>query len=241
MGITAENIADTFGITRAEQDAFAYASQRKAIEAVDGGEFRDEIVPLTVKGGEFSDDEYPNRTTTPEKLAGLRPAFKKDGTVTAGNSSGINDGASFVMLASGEKARELGLEPLAQIVAVGQGGVEPGVMGLGPVPAIAQALERANLKLLDIDLLELNEAFAAQALGVMRRLSEEHNVSAEWLSERTNVSGGAIALGHPIGASGNRILVTLVHALRRRGGRYGLASLCIGGGMGTAVIVEVER
>lgn len=242
MGITAENVAEKHGITRTEQDAFAYASQQKAIHAVDNGEFADEIVPVVIEGRKetvtIDKDEYPNRSTNPEKLAGLKPAFKKDGTVTAGNASGVNDGASFVLLASEEKTKELGIKPMAEIVAVGQGGVAPEVMGLGPVPAIRQALKRAGLKLQDIDLLELNEAFAAQSLGVMRELIEEHGVTREWLDERTNVNGGAIALGHPIGASGNRILVSLVHAMKKRGAKYGLASLCIGGGMGVAVIIK---
>lgn len=242
MGITAENVAEKYGITREEQDEFAYASQRKAIRAVDGGEFGDEIVPVVIEGRKESvtvdRDEYPNRSTSPEKLAALKPAFKKDGTVTAGNASGVNDGASFVLLASAERARELGLEPMAEIVAVGQGGVAPEVMGLGPIPAIRRALEKAGLKLQDMDIIELNEAFAAQSLGVIRELVAEHGVTREWLDERTNVNGGAIALGHPIGASGNRILVSLIHAMRKRGKKYGLASLCIGGGMGVAVIVR---
>lgn len=242
MGITAENVAEKYGITREEQDAFAYASQQKAVKAVDGGEFRDEIVPVIIEGRKetvtMDADEYPNRSTDPEKLAKLRPAFKKDGTVTAGNASGVNDGASFVLLASEEKTKELGLKPMAEIVAVGQGGVAPEVMGLGPVPAIRQALERAGLKLQDMDLLELNEAFAAQSLGVVHELMAEHGVSRAWMDEHTNVNGGAIALGHPIGASGNRILVSLVHAMKKRGAKYGLASLCIGGGMGVAVIIK---
>lgn len=242
MGITAENVAEKYGITREEQDAFAYRSQQKAVKAVDGGEFDAEIIPVLIESRKevitFDKDEYPNRSTNPEKLALLKPAFKKDGTVTAGNASGVNDGASFVLLASDSKTKELGLKPMAEIVAVGQGGVAPEVMGLGPVPAIRQALKKGGLKLQDMDILELNEAFAAQSLGVMQELMKEHGVSREWLDERTNVNGGAIALGHPIGASGNRILVSLVHALKKRGGKYGLASLCIGGGMGVAVIIK---
>ncbi len=242
MGITAENIAEKYCITREEQDAFSFASQQKAIRAVDNGEFVKEIVPIEIVGRKetivFDTDEFPNRASTPEKMAKLKPAFKKDGTVTAGNASGVNDGASFVLLASEDKVKELGLKPLAEIVATGQGGVDPSVMGLGPVPAIRQALKRAGLALSEIELIELNEAFAAQSLGVIRELIEEHGVTREWIDERTNINGGAIALGHPIGASGNRILVTLVHELLKNDKKVGLASLCIGGGMGTAIIVK---
>jgi len=242
MGITAENIAEKYNISREAQDEFAIQSQTKAIAAVDGGKFVDEITPVEIVTRKetiiFKDDEYPNRTTSPEKLAKLRPAFKKEGTVTAGNASGINDGASFVLLASEDKMKELGLTPMAEIIAVGQGGVDPAIMGMGPVPAIRAALKKANLKLSDIELLELNEAFAAQSLGVIGELINEHGVSREWIAERTNLWGGAIALGHPIGASGNRILTTLVHGLIREKKIMGLASLCIGGGMGTAVVVK---
>ncbi|MBQ9536132.1 MAG: acetyl-CoA C-acetyltransferase [Clostridia bacterium] len=242
MGITAENVAERYGITREMQDEFAIESQRKAIEAQDAGKFVDEIVPLTVKVGreeiEFAADEYINRKTTPEKLATLRPAFKKDGTVTAGNASGINDGASFVLLAGERAVIEYGLKPMAELIGWGQGGVEPEVMGLGPVPAIKNALKDAGMKLSEIELLELNEAFAAQSLGVVKLLAEQHDLSEEEIRARTNVNGGAIALGHPVGASGNRIIVTLAHELRRSGKTYGLASLCIGGGMGTAVILK---
>ena len=242
MGITAENVAEKYNITREEQDQFAINSQKKAIAAVDGGKFANEITPVEIVTKKetiiFKDDEYPNRGTSLEKLAALKPAFKKEGTVTAGNASGINDSASFVLLASEEKMKELGLTPLAEIVAVGQGGVEPAVMGLGPVPAIRCALKKAGLKLSDMELLELNEAFAAQSLGVVHELVEEHGVSKEWIFERTNINGGAIALGHPIGASGNRILVSLVHELIHENKHIGLASLCIGGGMGTAVIIK---
>ncbi len=242
MGITAENIATKYSITREAQDAFALASQTKAIAAVDGGNFKGEIVPVEIVTRKetitFDTDEFPNRGSNAEKLAKLKPAFRKDGTVTAGNASGINDGASFVMLASEEMVAELGLTPMAEIIAVGQGGVDPSVMGLGPVPAIRQALKNANMKLSEIELLELNEAFAAQSLGVIHELKEEHGVNQEWFNERTNLNGGAIALGHPIGASGNRILVSLVHGLKNRNMNIGLASLCIGGGMGTAVIVK---
>jgi len=243
MGMTAENIAAKHGITREEQDAFAYQSQQKAIKAVDEGAFDEEIVPLKVKAGReevtFARDEYPNRGTNPEKLAKLRPAFKKDGSVTAGSASGINDGASFVVLASEDAVKKHGLKPMAEILGLGQGGVEPSVMGLGPVPAIRKALKNAKLKLSDMELIELNEAFAAQSLGVVKELSQEHGMTEEAIKERTNVFGGAIALGHPVGASGNRILVTLVHGLKRAGKKVGLASLCIGGGMGTAVVIKL--
>jgi len=242
MGITAENVAEKFGITRAEQDQFAIDSQAKAIAAVDAGKFANEIVPVEIVSKKetviFNTDEYPNRATNLEKLGTLKPAFKKEGTVTAGNASGINDGASFVLVASEEKVKELGLKPLAEIIATGQGGVEPAIMGLGPVPAIKNVLQKAGMKLNEIDLFELNEAFAAQSLGVVHELVNEHGVTKEWLQERTNINGGAIALGHPIGASGNRILVTLVHELINENKTYGLASLCIGGGMGTAMIVK---
>ena len=242
MGITAENVAEKYQITREAQDQFSINSQLKAIAAVDGGKFAEEITPVEIVTKKetiiFKDDEYPNRATSFEKLSPLKPAFKKEGTVTAGNASGINDGASFVLLASEEKMKELGLTPLAEIVAVGQGGVEPAVMGLGPVPAIRAALKKAGMKLTDMELLELNEAFAAQSLGVVHELIQEHGVSQEWLFERTNINGGAIALGHPIGASGNRILVSLVHELIHENKHLGLASLCIGGGMGVAVIIK---
>lgn len=243
MGVTAENIVAKHGFSREEQDAFAYESQVKAAAADDAGRFADEIVPIvySTRRGEvtFDKDEYINRKTTPEILAKLRPAFIKDGSVTAGNSSGINDGASFLVLASEEAVKEQGLTPLAEIIAIGQGGVDPAVMGLGPVPAVRQALKSANLNLSDIDVLELNEAFAAQSLGVVTELAEEHDLTKEEILARTNPNGGAIALGHPVGASGNRIIVTLIHEMLRRDDvEYGLASLCIGGGMGSAVILK---
>jgi len=242
MGITAENIAEQYGITRQQQDEFAINSQQKAILAQDNGKFVDEIVPLTVKQGKkefvFDTDEHVNRTTSIQKLATLRPVFKPDGTVTAGNASGINDGASFVILASGQAVQKYNLTPMAEIVGIGQGGVDPSVMGLGPVPAVKNALKYAQLKLEDISLIELNEAFAAQSLGVIKLLAQEHGQSQESIMARCNVNGGAIALGHPVGASGNRIIVTLAHELKRSGKTYGLASLCIGGGMGTAVILK---
>ena len=242
MGITAENVAERYGITRQMQDAFAIASQQKAIAAQDDGKFVEEIVPVTVKIGRnevvFAADEYINRKTTLEKLGTLRPAFKKDGTVTAGNASGINDGASFLILASEKAVAEYGLQPLAELVGCGQGGVEPDVMGLGPVPAIANALKDADMKLSQMEVLELNEAFAAQSLGVVKLLAQQHDLTEEEIKARTNPNGGAIALGHPVGASGNRIIVTLLHEMKRNGNAYGLASLCIGGGMGTAVILK---
>ena len=245
MGITAENVAKRLSITREAQDAFSYQSQQKAIAAVDGDKFKEEIVPIEVVTRKethiFDKDEFPNRTSTLEQLAKLRPAFKKDGTVTAGNASGINDGASFVMLADEEAVNKYGLKPVAEIVAFGEGGVDPSVMGLGPVPAVRKALQRAGLKLSDMEMIELNEAFAAQSLGVIKTLCEEHGVTPEWMAERTNVHGGAIALGHPIGASGNRILVSLIHELKMYGKDLGLASLCIGGGMGTAIIVKAVK
>ncbi len=242
MGITAENIADKYSLTREAQDEFSYGSQQKAITAIDAGKFKGEIVPLEIKSRRetivFDTDEFPNRKSTPEKLGGLRPAFKKDGTVTAGNASGINDGASFLMLASEEAVKANNLTPLVEIVATGQGGVDPSIMGMGPVPAIANAMKKSQLSLKDMDVLELNEAFAAQSLGVISQLSEDHEVTPEWIKERCNVNGGAIALGHPIGASGNRITVTLIHEMKRSGKKLGLASLCIGGGMGTALILK---
>ena len=242
MGITAENVAEKYGITRKEQDEFSYNSQVKAATAIDEGRFKNEIVPITVKIGKemvsFDTDEFVNRSTNPDKLANLKPAFKKDGTVTAGNASGINDGASFVLLASEEAVAKYNLTPLAEVIATGQGGVEPSIMGMGPVPAIAKALKKANTKLDEMEILELNEAFAAQSLGVIRQLSEDHGVTEEWIKQHTNVNGGAIALGHPIGASGNRITVSLVHEMMKSNKQYGLASLCIGGGMGTAIILK---
>lgn len=242
MGITAENIAEKYAISRQQQDAFAYASQKKAAAAIDGGKFKDEIVPVQIVTRKetitFDTDEYVNRTTTPEKLAQLRPAFKKDGTVTAGNASGINDGASFVLVASEKAVKDYGLTPLVEIVSVGQAGVDPSIMGMGPVPAIAKALNKAGLQLKDMDVVELNEAFAAQSLGVMAQLATDHQVDATWFDAHCNINGGAIAIGHPIGASGNRITVSLIHEMKRSGKKFGLASLCIGGGMGTALILR---
>ena len=242
MGITAENIVTKYGLTREEQDAFAFHSQEKAILAVDSNRFQDEIQPIEVKTRKetiiFDKDEYPNRSTSLEKLAKLRPAFKTDGSVTAGNSSGINDGASFIILASEEMVEQYQLPVLCEIVGIGQGGVDPSIMGMGPVPAINNCLKHSGLKLNQIELFELNEAFAAQSLGVIRELETQHQVTSQEIMSKCNVNGGAIALGHPVGASGNRITVTLIHEMLKQNVTYGLASLCIGGGMGTAVILK---
>ena len=242
MGVTAENIAKKYNITRQMQDEFAIASQEKAIKAVDSGRFKDEIVPITIpsKKGDivFDTDEHPNRSTSLEKLGTLKPAFIKDGTVTAGNASGINDGASFVLVVSEDAVKKYGLKPLCEVVGIGQGGVDPSIMGLGPTPAIRNALKNAGVKLADIDLVELNEAFAAQSLGVIHELVEEHGINREEVLAKTNVNGGAIALGHPVGASGNRIIVSLIHEMMKSDKKLGLASLCIGGGQGTAVILK---
>lgn len=243
MGVTAENIAEKYFISREEQDRFAINSQEKAIRAIDLGKFKDEIVPIEIKDKKnvikFDTDEYPNRKTTLEKLETLRTVFKKNGTVTAGNASGINDGASAILLASEEALKKYNLKPIAEIISIGQGGVDPKIMGMGPVSAIRQALKRADLKLKDMGLIELNEAFAAQALGVIYELKNEHGVSDEFFEKRCNVNGGAIALGHPVGASGNRIITTLIHEMIKTKDTYGLASLCIGGGMGTAIVIKL--
>lgn len=235
MGITAENIAQRYGITREDQDHFSFGSQTKAGKALESNRFADEIVAVSIpqKKGEpkqFTLDEFIRPGTTLEQLAKLRPAFKKDGTVTAGNASGINDGAAAFVLTSVDKAKELGVKPIAVIRATASAGVDPAFMGMGPVPASQKALERAGLSVADLDLIEANEAFAAQAIAVSREL--------ELPVDRINVNGGAIAIGHPIGASGGRILVTLLHELIKRKGRYGLATLCIGGGQGVAMVVE---
>lgn len=235
MGVTAENIAEKWNISREEQDAFALASQQKAERAQKEGRFKDEIVPVEVpqrKGDPiiFDTDEFPRHGATMEKLAKLKPAFKKDGTVTAGNASGINDGAAALVLMSREKAEELGIRPMAVIRAYASGGVEPSIMGTGPVPATKKALHKAGLTIDSMDLIEANEAFAVQSIAVARELGFNMDI--------VNVNGGAIALGHPIGASGARILVTLLHEMQKRNSRYGLATLCIGGGQGVAVIVE---
>jgi len=236
MGITAENIASRFNVSREDQDAYAAESQRRADAAIRSGLFREEIVAVAIpqrKGDPitFDTDEYPRAGTTADTLAGLKPAFKKDGSVTAGNASGINDGAAAVVVATSERARKLGRTPLATILSFASIGVDPAIMGMGPVPAVQKALERAKLKASQIDLFELNEAFAVQAVAVMRELG----LSAG----KVNTRGGAISLGHPIGASGARVLTTLIYALRARGGGKGVASLCVGGGMGIAMVIEV--
>ena len=234
MGVTAENIARQFGISRLDQDEFAAASQQKAQSAQAAGRFKDEIAPIRIhsrKGDTFFDaDEYIRPGATVESLAGLKPAFSKDGTVTAGNASGINDGAAAVMMMSARKAKELGLTPLATVRAYSSAGVDPKIMGMGPVPASRLCLQKAGWTPADLDLMEINEAFAAQAIAVNRQM--------EWDTRKINVNGGAIAIGHPIGASGCRILVTLLHEMAKRDARKGLASLCIGGGMGVALAVE---
>ncbi|MEQ1896333.1 MAG: acetyl-CoA C-acetyltransferase [Vicinamibacterales bacterium] len=236
MGVTAEEVASRYGISRADQDAFSEESQRRAVAAVEGGLFAGEIVAVTLpqKKGDpivFTRDEFPRAGTTAEKLGALRPAFAKDGSVTAGNASGINDGAAALVVASAAKARALGRTPLARILSFATVGVEPKVMGIGPVPAVRKALERAQLTVDQIDLFELNEAFASQSLAVARELTLD--------ASKVNVRGGAIALGHPIGASGARVLTTLIYALKAQGGGTGVASLCIGGGMGIAMVIEV--
>ena len=235
MGITAENVAKKFGVSRADQDALALGSQQKAAAAQDAGRFKDEIVPFSIaqKKGDpivFAADEFINRKTNADGLAGLRPAFDKAGSVTAGNASGLNDGAAGVVVMTAKKADQLGLKPLARIASYASAGLDPSTMGMGPVPASIRALERAGWKPADLDLLEINEAFAAQACAVHKEMG--------WDTSKVNVNGGAIAIGHPIGASGCRILVTLLHEMQRRNAKKGIASLCIGGGMGVALCVE---
>ncbi|KRE05665.1 MULTISPECIES: acetyl-CoA C-acetyltransferase [Priestia] len=235
MGVTAENLCDKYEITRDEQDAFAASSQQKAEAAIQSGRFTDEIVPVEVPGRKgqvtiFEQDEFPRAGTTAESLGKLRPAFKKDGSVTAGNASGINDGAAAVVVMSRKKADELGLTPLVSIKANATAGVDPSIMGIGPVSAVKKALEKAAVSLEDVQLVEANEAFAAQSIAVDRELQFNHDI--------LNVNGGAIALGHPIGASGTRVLVSLIHEMQKRDAKLGLATLCIGGGQGVATIVE---
>jgi acetyl-CoA C-acetyltransferase len=235
MGITAENVAKQYGISREAQDALALASQMKAAAAQEAGRFKDEIVPVSIaqKKGDpivFAADEFINKKTSAEALAGLRPAFDKAGSVTAGNASGLNDGAAGVVLMSAAKAAALGLKPLGRIASYASAGLDPKIMGMGPVPAARKALERAGWKAADLDLLEINEAFAAQACAVHQEMG--------WDTSKVNVNGGAIAIGHPIGASGCRILVTLLHEMIKRDAKRGIASLCIGGGMGVALTVE---
>ncbi|CZF80560.1 acetyl-CoA C-acetyltransferase [Grimontia marina] len=242
MGVTAENVATQCNISRDAQDEFALNSQQKAVNAIEKGHFSAEISPITVterkRQFEVKDDEYPKAGATLEGLQALRPAFDKQGSVTAGNASGINDGASAILLASESAVKQHNLTPLAELVEYGQGALAPEIMGLGPVSAVANTLKKAKMTIEDIEVFELNEAFAAQALGVIQGLAEAHNVDENWLLERSNLSGGAIALGHPIGTSGNRIVTTLVYQLQRTEKDYGLASLCIGGGMGTALILK---
>ncbi|MCL1991590.1 MAG: acetyl-CoA C-acetyltransferase [Spirochaetes bacterium] len=234
MGITAENLAAKYNISRQEQDEFAASSQQKCEKAQNEGKFKDEIVSVPVKVKKdtvpFDVDEYPRAGVTLDSLAGLKPAFKPDGTVTAANASGINDGAAALVVMSADKAKELGVKPLARFVAGAWGGVEPSIMGIGPVAAVQKLMKKASLSIGDFDLIEANEAFAAQALAVGKDL--------KWDAGRVNVNGGAIALGHPVGASGARILVTLLYELKRRGAKKGLATLCVGGGMGVAAAVE---
>jgi len=236
MGITAENLAEQYHISREEQDAFALRSQVNAVAAIESGRFKDEIVPVVIPGKKgdivFDTDEHPKRTSA-EALARLGPAFKKGGTVTAGNASGINDAAACCVVMSRDKADKLEIKPMAKILSYASGGVDPSIMGIGPVPAVRKALDKIGAKLEDMDLIEANEAFAAQALAVGKDLG------FETLMDRVNVNGGAIALGHPIGSSGCRILVTLLYEMQKQGARKGLATLCIGGGMGTALIVEM--
>jgi acetyl-CoA C-acetyltransferase len=239
MGLTAENIAERYNISREEQDRFALDSQKKMKTAVEAGKFKDEIIPYEVKLRKssfiFDTDEHPKPETTMETLGKLRPAFKSGGTVTAGNSSGMNDGASAVVVMSEEKAKELGCKPLVKIISHSSVGVDPSVMGLGPIKAIQKALKKANLTLEDIDLYEINEAFAAQSLGVLKELGMDMGSK---IYDRVNVNGGAIAHGHALANSGTRLLTTLIYELKRRGGRYGVVSLCIGGGQGMAMVVE---
>lgn len=235
MGMTAENIAVKYNISREEQDAFALASQQKAAKATETGRFADEILPIAIpqRKGEplmFAKDEFVKPGTTLEGLAGLRPAFKKDGTVTAGNASGLNDGAAALVLMSTEKAKELGLKPLVVIRSHALAGVDPAIMGTGPIPASQKALKKAGLTVSDLDLIEANEAFVAQAIACTREL--------ELPADKTNVNGGATAIGHPIGASGARVLISLIYEMQKRDARYGLATLCIGGGQGVAMVVE---
>ncbi len=235
MGITAENVAEQWGITREMQDEFAAASQQKAENAVKTGRFKDEIVPVVIKNKKgdivFDTDEFPRFGTTVESLGKLKPAFKKDGTVTAGNASGINDGAAALVVMSGEKAKELGIKPLAKIVSYGSRGVDPSIMGYGPYYSTKLTLEKAGLTVADLDLIEANEAFASQCLAVSKDLNFDMN--------KVNVNGGAIALGHPIGCSGARILTSLIYEMKKRDLKTGLATLCIGGGMGTSIIIEM--
>ncbi|MBU8879207.1 acetyl-CoA C-acetyltransferase [Bacillus sp. FJAT-29790] len=238
MGVTAENLCSKYELSREEQDDFAALSQAKATKAIEEGKFKDEIIPVEIpqrKGDPvvFDTDEYPKKGTTAEKLGGLRPAFKKDGSVTAGNASGINDGAAVLVVMSRKKAEELGIQPLVTIKGNASAGVDPSIMGIGPVTAVKKALEKAAVSMEELELIEANEAFAAQSLAVDRELQFNKDI--------LNVNGGAIALGHPIGASGARILVTLIHEMKKRQAKKGLATLCIGGGLGVATVVELTE
>jgi acetyl-CoA C-acetyltransferase len=237
MGVTAENVADKWKLTREAQDAFGLESQKRAEKAIKEGRFKDEIIPVAIpqKKGDpkiFDTDEFPRFGTTAEALGGLRPAFRKDGTVTAGNASGINDGAAAFVVMSAEKAKAMGLKPIAKVVSYASAGVDPAIMGTGPIPATRKALAKAGLKITDLDLVEANEAFAAQSLAVIKDLG------LDTMMDKVNVNGGAIAIGHPIGGSGGRILTTLLYEMKKRKSKYGLATLCIGGGQGAAIIVE---
>lgn len=242
MAMTAENISEKFNISREKQDEFSYNSQKKALSARDSGDFEEEIVPIsfiTKKGTIIVDkDEHINPNSTLEKLANLKPVFKEGGTITAGNASGINDGASLVLVASEKAVKELNLKPIAEILSFGLVGLDPSYMGLGPVYAIREALKKTNLSLGQIEVLELNEAFASQSLGVIQELAKEWGMSREEILTRTNIRGGSISLGHPLGASGARITTTLVHLIKQKAFKTGISSLCIGGGMGIAMVVK---
>lgn len=235
MGITAENVAERYNVTREDMDAYALRSQQRAVAAVDGGKFKDEIIPVTVHGKKedviYDTDEYPRRDASLEKLSKLKATFKEGGTVTAGNASGMNDAASGVILMSEDKAKELGITPMARVISVATTGVDPDVMGIGPISASNKALGKAGLTVEDIDLFEINEAFASQCIACQRELGIP--------DDKLNVNGGGISLGHPVGATGSRLIVTLMYELKKRGEKYGLATLCAGGGMGTAVVIEM--
>ena len=235
MGITAENVAERYNVTREDMDAYALRSQQRAVAAVDGGRFKDEIIPVTVHGRKedviYDTDEYPRRDASLEKLSKLKATFKEGGTVTAGNASGMNDAASGVILMSEDKAKELGITPMAKVISVATTGVDPDVMGIGPISASNKALDKAGLTVEDIDLFEINEAFASQCIACQRELGIP--------DDKLNVNGGGISLGHPVGATGSRLIVTLMYELKKRGEKYGLATLCAGGGMGTAVVIEM--
>lgn len=244
MGVTAENVARRYNITREMQDEFALKSQEKAIDAIKNGYFKEEIIPITIKSRReeiiFDTDEHP-KSTSLEKLASLATVFEKDGTVTAGNASGINDGASFMIVANDEMVEKYSFKPMAKILATAQAGLDPKVMGLGPAYAIEKLLAKTDLSIEDIDIFELNEAFASQSLGAVKKLAETYGVSEQSILDKTNVCGGAIALGHPVGCSGARIITTMLHQMKRLNKRYGVASLCIGGGMGIAILVENQQ